>query len=156
MNQAVAKSSQLPKLNPNEVIVLSLMIEHRNNNKAILEDKRCPYPENGSYYDAKRKVRPYYDEHIENLKDSVASILVTGATAAAQNLVDKVKHANPNISMEASKEILDRAGVTKPKEVNQTNVQVNNFIPLLGGDSAKNAVSENTGNREDTTTQQED
>ena len=86
----------------------------------------------------------------------MASILVTGATAAAQNLVDKVKHANPNISMEASKEILDRAGVTKPKEVNQTNVQVNNFIPLLGGDSAKNAVSENTGNREDTTTQQED
>lgn len=42
------------------------------------------------------------------------------------------------------------------KDTNQTNVQVNNFIPLLGGDSAKNAVSENTGNREDTTTQQED
>ena len=42
------------------------------------------------------------------------------------------------------------------KDTSQTNVQVNNFIPLLGGDSAKNAVSENTGNREDTTTQQED
>lgn len=42
------------------------------------------------------------------------------------------------------------------KDTSQTNVQVNNFIPLLGGDSAKNAVSENTGNREDITTQQED
>ena len=41
------------------------------------------------------------------------------------------------------------------KNSNQTNVQVNNFIPLLGGDSAKD-VSENAGNREDTQTQQED
>lgn len=41
------------------------------------------------------------------------------------------------------------------KNSNQTNVQVNNFIPLLGGDSAKD-VSENDSNREDTQTQQED
>lgn len=42
------------------------------------------------------------------------------------------------------------------KNSNQTNVQVNNFIPLLGGDSAKNVISENDSNREDTQTQQED
>lgn len=42
------------------------------------------------------------------------------------------------------------------KNSNQTNVQVNNFIPLLGGDSAKDVISENDSNREDTQTQQED
>ena len=42
------------------------------------------------------------------------------------------------------------------KNSNQTNVQVNNFIPLLGGDSAKDVISENDSNREDTETQQED
>lgn len=35
------------------------------------------------------------------------------------------------------------------KDSNQTNVQVNNFIPLLGGDSAKD-VPANNSNREDT------
>jgi len=41
------------------------------------------------------------------------------------------------------------------KDSNQTNVQVNNFIPLLGGDSAKDVPTDNS-NREDITTQQED
>lgn len=156
MTKAVADSSNLPQLEPNEVILLNLMIEHRNNNSSVLADKRCPYADGGQYYWVKKKVKPYYDEHISGLRENVESILVTGATTAAQNLVDKVKHQNPNISMDASREILDRIGVSKPREQNQTNVQVNNFIPLLGGDSAKNAVSENTGNREDITTQQED
>lgn len=153
--QGVERST-LPQLEPKEVIILTLMIEHGNNNKKMLADKRCPYTENGLYYDVKRKVRPYFDEYIDGVKENAASILVTGAPVAAQNLVDKVKHQNPNISMDASREILDRIGVSRPKELNQTNVQVNNFIPLLGGDSAKNVISENDSNREDTQTQQED
>lgn len=155
MTQDVAKRSTLPQLEPKEVTILTLMIEHGNNNKAMLTDKRCPYTENGLYYDVKRKVRPYYDEYINGVKENTASILITGAPIAAQNLVDKVKHQNPQISMEASKEVLDRAGVTKPKEVSQTNVQVNNFVPLLGGDSAKSEIQENDSNREDTSTQEE-
>lgn len=52
---------------------------------------------------------------------------------------------------------LVRAGefLSGKKEQVQTNVQVNNFIPLLGGDSAKD-VSKNSGDRKDTTTTQED
>lgn len=41
------------------------------------------------------------------------------------------------------------------KDSNQTNVQVNNFIPLLGGDSAKSEIQENDSNRENTSTQEE-
>lgn len=94
--------------------------------------------------------------YLDEVQEDAVEVLRKGTVAAAQNLVKKVAHANPNISMEASKEVLDRAGVTKPKELNQTNVQVNNFIPLLGGDSAKNAISEDNSNREDITTTQED
>ena len=52
---------------------------------------------------------------------------------------------------------LVRAGefLSGKKEQSQTNVQVNNFIPLLGGDSAKDVPTDNS-NREDTQTQQED
>lgn len=93
--------------------------------------------------------------YLDEVQEDAVEVLRKGTVSAAQNLVKKVSHANPNISMEASREVLDRAGITKPKELNQTNVQVNNFIPLLGGDSAKD-VPTNTSNREDTTTQQED
>lgn len=53
---------------------------------------------------------------------------------------------------------LVRAGefLSGKKEQSQNNVQVNNFIPLLGGDAAKSVIRENPGNREDTETPQED
>lgn len=95
-------------------------------------------------------------DYLDEVQEDAIEVLRKGTVSAAQNLVKKVSHANPNISMEASREVLDRAGITKPKELNQTNVQVNNFIPLLGGDSAKDAVRTDNSNREDTTTQQED
>lgn len=41
------------------------------------------------------------------------------------------------------------------KDSNQTNVQVNNFIPLLGGDTAKDVPTDNS-DREDPTVKQED
>lgn len=77
----------------------------------------------------KYNLQQYVDEIAEEARD----VLKKTAIKAAKNLANKVDHANPNISMEASKEVLDRAGVTKPKEVSQTNVQVNNFGQVVDG-----------------------
>jgi hypothetical protein len=52
------------------------------------------------------------------------------------------------LDTQATARALDMAYKIKNKyQQQQTNVQINNFIPLLGGDSKKN-VSENNGDRE--------
>jgi hypothetical protein len=56
--------------------------------------------------------------------------LLTATGKAARNIVAKIDHEDPNISMKASTETLDRAGITKPNE-KRTDATINNFGQLL-------------------------
>lgn len=58
--------------------------------------------------------------HKYNLTEKLKSIqavatveLATGAGKAARNLINKIDHEDPNISIKASTETLDRIGLTK-------------------------------------------
>lgn len=75
------------------------------------------------------KLQKYLDE----IALDALEIIKKSTIKAAKNLDKKIDHTSPQVSLEASREILDRAGVTKPKEVNQTNVQVNNFGQVVDG-----------------------
>jgi hypothetical protein len=60
------------------------------------------------------------------------------------------------VDVQATARALDLAYKIKNRyQQSQTNVQINNFIPLLGGDSVKN-VHKDDSNREDTETTKED
>ena len=60
------------------------------------------------------------------------------------------------VDVQATARALDLAYKIKAKyQPTQTNVQINNFIPLLGGDSVKN-VHKDDSNRENTETTKED
>lgn len=65
------------------------------------------------------------DKHLEAVPAQALGVLRQGSLKAAENFVKKVAHSNPNVSMEASKEVLDRVGVVSQKSNNPTNVQVN-------------------------------
>lgn len=71
-------------------------------------------------------------KYVDQVAEEAVEVLKKNTIKAALNLSKKIDHQNPQISMEASKEVLDRAGVTKPKELSQTNVQVNNFGQVVG------------------------
>lgn len=59
------------------------------------------------------------------------------------------------VDVAATAKALDMAYKLKQKYIPaQTNIQVNNFVPLLGGDTKK-SVSENNSNRENTHPEQE-
>lgn len=66
---------------------------------------------------------------IELVRQQAQDNLVIASLKASDNLVTKIDHHNPSISMDASKEILDRVGVVKPSNTTN-NVQVN-VQPIL-------------------------
>ena len=68
-------------------------------------------------------------EYIAQMTDRAISSLQLGSIKAAENFVNKIDSRNENISMEASKEILDRVGIVKPSNTTN-NVQVN-VQPIL-------------------------
>lgn len=66
------------------------------------------------------------DEIIKELPNKALQTLQLGSERAAEVLVDELDSRQNK--MEAAKEVLDRVGLTK--NVNQTNVQVNNTVIL--------------------------
>lgn len=66
------------------------------------------------------------DEIIKELPSKALQTLQLGSEKAAEVLVDELDGRTNR--MEAAKEVLDRVGLTK--NVNQTNVQVNNTVIL--------------------------
>ena len=72
-----------------------------------------------------KRVRRYdLANKLIELKGSAQTELAVGAAKAARNLIEKIDHEDPDISMKASTETLDRIGLTKPTN-GGTAVQVN-------------------------------
>lgn len=72
-----------------------------------------------------KRVRRYdLANKLIELKGSAQTELAVGAAKAARNLIEKIDHEDPDISMKASTETLDRIGLTKPTN-SGTAVQVN-------------------------------
>lgn len=63
-------------------------------------------------------------EQLDKIPQEALNRLRVSSTKAAENFVSKIDSRNENVSMEASKEILDRVGVVKPSNTTN-NVQVN-------------------------------
>ena len=74
------------------------------------------------------------NEHIAKIPSHALSVLQQGSVKAANNFVDKLDHRDAKISLDASKEILDRVGVGVQKSGN--NVQVN-VLNNIQGDKDK-------------------
>ena len=62
--------------------------------------------------------------YLSQLQQEALDTLRMGSIKAAENMVNKIDDRDAKISMEASKDVLDRAGVGVSKQ-NGTNVQVN-------------------------------
>ena len=122
MTKTIDKPLQKPRL-VTETLAALLAYDTKAEAARSLNISRQAFQQRVENY----QLQQYVDEIAEEARD----VLKKSAIKAAKNLASKVEHTNPTISMEASKEVLDRAGVTRPKELNQTNVQVNSFIPLL-------------------------
>ena len=72
-----------------------------------------------------KRVRKYdLASKLIELKGSAQAELATGAAKAARNLVAKIDSEDERNSIDASKEVLDRIGLTKPTNAG-TAVQVN-------------------------------
>lgn len=92
-----------------------------------------------------KRVRKYnLNEHIDALPQEALSTLKQGSIYAAENFVNKIDSRNENISMEASREILDRVGVTKRQDAPQTNIQ-NNIVVLPNQVLGKYGTNNSTG-----------
>lgn len=77
-----------------------------------------------------KRIRKYkLNDYLDEIPQEALSTLKQGSIAAAENFVSKIDSRNENVSMEASKEILDRVGVVKPSNTTN-NVQVN-VQPIL-------------------------
>lgn len=50
---------------------------------------------------------------LKNIQEAAIAELSLGAGKAARNLVNKIDHADPDISLKSSAEVLDRVGLTK-------------------------------------------
>lgn len=112
-SKQVAVSSGMKPLSVRDAKLLALMIDLNNSDKEMLADKRCPYAPGGGYYSAKKRVRPYYDAHVLGAVEDAVTILKSAAPKAARNFIKKIDDSNAGVSMEASKEILDRIGVIR-------------------------------------------
>jgi molybdenum-dependent DNA-binding transcriptional regulator ModE len=64
-------------------------------------------------------------EKLNNIRTAAQAELYTGATKAAKNLIDKIDSPDENISLKASTETLDRAGVTKVNDQQAPSIQFN-------------------------------
>lgn len=70
------------------------------------------------------------DEQLANIQKTARAELLTATSKAARNLVKKIDHEDANVSLKASTETLDRAGLTKPNKL-QTGTTVNNFGTIV-------------------------
>ena len=68
-------------------------------------------------------------EKLAEMREAGQLVLMQGTQKAAGNLVDKLASKDEKISIQASTEILDRVGITKPN-INGTLAQSNNFIQV--------------------------
>lgn len=68
-------------------------------------------------------------EIIEKKKLEAYDTLLSSANKAAENFVKKIDSTNQSISMDASREVLDRVGIHK-QDGKSTNIQVN-ITPIL-------------------------
>lgn len=69
------------------------------------------------------------NEKLAEMREAGQLVLVQGAQKAAGNLVEKIASKDEKISIQASTEVLDRVGITKPN-TNGTATQGNNFIQV--------------------------
>lgn len=65
-------------------------------------------------------------DQLKDIQQVAMTELVTGASKAARNLVSKIDHQDPDVSVKSSTEILDRLGMTKPT-TNEGGVVNNNY-----------------------------
>lgn len=75
-------------------------------------------------------------KHIDRMAQEALDILRMSSVKAAENFANKIEHRDADVSMQASKEILDRVGIT-PKQDNRTTVNVG-----LGVSFIENVASE--------------
>lgn len=68
------------------------------------------------------------DDQLIKIPQEALSRLQIGSIKAANDLVSKVGHADPTISLAADKEVLDRVGVTKPANNTDININFNNHV----------------------------
>lgn len=70
-------------------------------------------------------------EKLSSIQEMARLELITGAGKAARNLVAKIDHENPDISLRSSTEILDRIGATKQNRNGTEGNTINNFGQIL-------------------------
>ncbi len=87
------------------------------------------------------------DKIIMQIPQRALQTLQMGSDHAAETLV-RALESRPE-RLEAAKQILDRVGLSAPKE--QTNIQVNNIVPILGG-RTKDELSSNNSDEQTTET----
>ncbi len=75
----------------------------------------------------RRIIKYKLNTYLDKLPEQALESLKLGGVEAAVNFRNKIKSRNEAISMDASREILDRIGVTN-KQVPQTNIQNNVVI----------------------------
>jgi molybdenum-dependent DNA-binding transcriptional regulator ModE len=69
-------------------------------------------------------------EKLNNIRTAAQAELITGSTKAARNLIDKIDSQDENISLKASTETLDRVGVTKSNDNQQSTTNIFNQIQI--------------------------
>ena len=67
-------------------------------------------------------------DQLKDIQNVAKMELLTGAGKAARNLVDKIDHSDPNISLKSSTEVLDRIGATKDNSGNTVNISFNQVV----------------------------
>lgn len=77
-----------------------------------------------------KRIRQYgLTEKLKDIQHTAQVELVVGAGKAARNLISKIDHEDPNISVKASTETLDRIGLTKPdKGSGGVNINFNQIL----------------------------
>lgn len=74
-------------------------------------------------------------EIIEKKKLEAYDTLLSATNKAAENFVKKIDHSNPQVSMDASREVLDRAGLSKQEKPRTA-------IAIQGNEMSLNFVSD--------------
>lgn len=73
---------------------------------------------------------------IETKKLEAYDTLLSGANLAAENFVKKINHSSPQVSMDASREVLDRIGIVKKEKGSSVNIVGNEMsIEFIGENS---------------------
>lgn len=67
------------------------------------------------------------EEIVLALKQKAVTTLAQATVDAAENLANKISSPDEDVSLKASTEILDRAGIIKPQGSSGVNINFNNF-----------------------------